>query len=145
MNFRMSQWGMRRTTLIAASLVGFLGVLIGAFGAHSLPTRLHYAGHDEEKIERRMQQFKTGVDYHLVHAVALLALAGLPFGSRTSRRTITLLFLIGCILFSGSLYLLVLLDQPKFGMVTPIGGIAWLIAWLALVWVAISQEDHVHP
>jgi len=113
------------------SVFGFLGVAAGAFGAHVLRQRL---GPDMFEI------FEVAVRYQLYHALALLFTAWL------CERTDTTLahwagwfFVGGIVIFSGSLYLLVLMGQRWLGVITPIGGGAFLLAWTLLGWVALRQ------
>jgi uncharacterized membrane protein YgdD (TMEM256/DUF423 family) len=104
-----------------AGAVGFLGVALGAFGAHGLKQRV---------TPELLAIFNTGVLYHLVHAVALLSLA--LFGSATGR-TITwpaALWVAGIVLFSGSLYVLTLTGVKQLGAVTPLGGLCFLAGWV---------------
>ncbi len=98
-------------------LLAGLAVMSGAFGAHAL------AGNP------RLDVWKTAALYHLVHAIALL-LPGLPTLTRR-------LHLAGLLVFSGSLYLLVLTDTPWLGAITPIGGLCLIGGWLA----AAVQRD----
>ena len=93
------------------------------------------AGQTEE-LKERLSQFDVGVRYHLIHSVALLALSAVPFGSPNSRRWVCRLFLLGIILFSGSLYALVLSNVTQLGMVAPLGGLCWIVGWLMLLQVA---------
>jgi uncharacterized membrane protein YgdD (TMEM256/DUF423 family) len=103
---------------------GFLAVALGAFGTHGLEGAVTPA---------RIDTFETGVRYHLGHALALLAVAALG-SSRPSRALAWAgrLFVAGILVFSGSLYLLVLLDQPWLGAVTPLGGVSFLLGWVLL-------------
>lgn len=109
-----------------AALLGFAGVALGAFGAHGLKATLEAHG--------GLENWKTAVLYQLVHAVALLALAGRP---ETAGRAVRRWWLAGVILFSGSLYALALGVPAKFiWPVTPLGGLALLLGWGRLVWSA---------
>ena len=121
-----------RRIAITASVAGALGVAIGAFGAHALPEWLAERGLDEARIAKRSDQFDVAARYHLVHAAALLAVAALPTGSPRGRRTVAWLLTAGIILFSGSLYVLVIADTPWLGAITPLGGLAWIAGWVAL-------------
>lgn len=105
-----------------------LGVLCGAFGAHGLEGRV---------TPERMEAWNTGALYHLVNAVGLLAVAGLceRAPERVSRAAI-LLLVAGILVFSGSLYLLVLLDMGWLGAITPLGGISLVVAWL---WIGLGE------
>ena len=119
-----------RRLVIAAGFFGFTGVALGAFGAHALKENLAAKG--------TAFVWHTAVLYHLVHAVALLALAGWTDGWPKSR-WIGWCWIVGIIMFSGSLYWLAL-GGPKFlGPVTPLGGLAFLLGWMLLAWNAISQ------
>ncbi len=114
-----------RLIIIIAGLLGFSGVVLGAFGAHALKEILTVRG--------SIQTWQTAVLYHLVHAVALLALAS-GSGGLINPRWIALCWILGVILFSGSLYWLAL-GGPKFlGPITPLGGLALLSGWLIIAW-----------
>jgi len=107
--------------LLFGSVAAFLAVGFGAFGAHSLRTRLS---------PEMLAVFETGVRYHMYHALALVATALLA-----ERMEGTLVvaagwsFAAGIILFSGSLYLLALTGVTILGAITPLGGVAFLIGW----------------
>ncbi len=109
---------MNRFALLAASALGFTGVALGAFGAHSLRSQLS---------AEQMAIFQTGTQYQLYHALALLALAALS--DRVRSPWPARLFLVGVSIFSGSLYILALTGVKAWGAVTPIGGICLLTAW----------------
>ncbi|MSU47131.1 MAG: DUF423 domain-containing protein [Lacunisphaera sp.] len=119
-----------RSIVTAAGLLGFSGVALGAFGAHAFRETLAANG--------TTSVWQTAVLYHLVHAVALLALAG--WTDRWPKaRWIGRCWISGIILFSGSLYWLAL-GGPKFlGPATPLGGLAFLLGWLLLAWSAYQQ------
>jgi uncharacterized membrane protein YgdD (TMEM256/DUF423 family) len=103
-----------------SAVVGFLGVALGAFGAHALKDHLT-ALHMGDVWEK-------AVFYHLVHAVVLLLLAGRP----TFPRLAWMLFLVGIVLFSGSLYLLAYTGVRWLGAITPLGGLSLLAGWAVL-------------
>ncbi len=120
-----------RSLLISAGLLGFTGVALGAFGAHSLKAILEPTG--------QMENWKTAVTYQLVHAVALLALANWP---NPAAKRIGACWAVGVVLFSGSLYGLALGCPIKLlWPVTPLGGVALLMGWLLLSWAAFRQTD----
>lgn len=104
-----------------SALVGFLGVALGAFGAHGLKDIL--TKHES------VATWQTAVLYHLVHAVALLTLASTP----PFRRGPWTAFLLGVVLFSGSLYGLALTGMKWLGPVTPVGGVFFLVGWAGLM------------
>lgn len=115
---------MLRIHTLLAALFGFSGVALGAFAAHGLKGRL--------SVEY-LAVFHTGVQYQLVHALALLAVALL--GAQLPGRLLAAagsLFALGILLFSGSLYLLALSGIGKLGIITPFGGLAFLAGWLCL-------------
>jgi len=115
--------------MAVAGLLGALGVILGALGAHALQARLG---------TEQLESWNTAVRYHLLHSVVLLALA--LFGA-ASGRPIQLpgwLFSLGIALFSGSIYLLVLTGQRWLGPVTPVGGLFLVAGWLSLVSLARS-------
>jgi uncharacterized membrane protein YgdD (TMEM256/DUF423 family) len=122
-------------TLILAGLAGASGVAIGAFGAHYLAPVLEMQYDSAGLVAKRMAQFDTGARYHLLHAVALLGLATLEknlASHASSPRLLSLaalLMVAGILLFSGSLYVLVLSGQTWLGAITPLGGLSWIIAW----------------
>jgi uncharacterized membrane protein YgdD (TMEM256/DUF423 family) len=115
--------------MVAAALLGALGVILGAFGAHGLQTRLS---------SEQLQSWDTAVRYHLLHSVALLALALYGAASGRSIQLAGSLFVLGILLFSGSIYLLVLTGQRWLGPVTPLGGLCLIAGWLSLASLARS-------
>ena len=114
-----------RIIIIIAGRLGFTGVALGAFGAHALKEILTARG--------SIQTWQTAVLYHLVHAVALLALAS-GSGGLINPRWIALCWSLGVILFSGSLYGLALGGPKVLGPITPLGGLALLSGWLIIAW-----------
>ena len=113
---------MTKTFLIIAAIFGFLGVAIGAFGAHALKDKL---------TPQLLETFETGVRYQMYHvfAIAVVALASAHW--RIGLLNISgWLFVAGIIIFSGSLYILSLTGEKMWGAVTPIGGLALLAGWL---------------
>ena len=118
-----------RGYLIAAAIAGASAIMIGAFGAHGLQSYLPETGLDAETVERRLNQFETGARYHLAHAIVMLVLA---VSSLTPTRVFQVAFALmiaGIVLFSGSLYVLVLTNTPALGAITPLGGTSWIVAW----------------
>jgi uncharacterized membrane protein YgdD (TMEM256/DUF423 family) len=109
-------------------LFGFLGVALGAFGAHALRLRLS---------PEMLAVFETGVRYQFVHALALLAVAwACTRWPGRAVRAAGWLFVTGVVLFCGSLYALALSGLRAIGVLTPCGGLALLAAWLCLGWAA---------
>jgi uncharacterized membrane protein YgdD (TMEM256/DUF423 family) len=130
-----------RRIILFAAVSGAVGIAMGAFAAHGLETFLESRGHSAELIAKRVDQFDVAVRYHLMHSVALLALASVPFGPPASRHWVSRLFLVGLILFCGSLYALVLSNTPVLGAIAPIGAGSWILGWLCLIWVASRSSS----
>lgn len=142
-----------RFWLTSGALLAGLAVALGAFGAHGLDRVLKsvYAESDKRIIAglevpatwKYLQDFKTAAEYQLTHALALLVV-GLLARDR-SRKSLTVAgwsFLGGIVLFSGSLYVLVVTGVRVLGAITPIGGVLFLIGWASLA-VAVASPDRV--
>jgi uncharacterized membrane protein YgdD (TMEM256/DUF423 family) len=116
--------------IVLGAMLGFLGVGLGAFGAHALKGRL---------TPEDAAIFETAVRYQMYHALALCAV-----GAVAMQRPGSLLhaagyaFLGGTIVFSGSLYLLVLTDTRWLGAITPIGGLSFLAGWALFAWAILK-------
>jgi len=115
-----------KTFLQLAALFGALAVVIGAFGAHGLKTRI---------APDLMTVYQTGVQYHFYHVAALLAVGILALNTPPSL-WLSLsgwAFVAGILIFSGSLYVLALSGIRWLGAITPIGGVAFIVGWIALL------------
>ena len=110
--------------LSIGSISGALAVMLGAFGAHGLKGKLS---------EKMLANYMTGVEYHFYHTFALLAvgLLAMHFQSRLLSAS-GWVFIIGIMIFSGSLYVLALTGITKLGAITPIGGLFFIIGWILL-------------
>lgn len=117
----------RPIALRIAATVVFLGIALGAFGAHGLADRLEETG--------RVDNWETATLYHLIHGLALFVIA-----LHGGRRLGFSWFLAGIVLFSGSLYALALTDVTKLGAITPLGGVAFLVGWARWIF-AKSDPD----
>lgn len=120
---------------VAAGVLGFLGVALGAFGAHGLKDVLTERG--------STGTWQTAVLYHLVHTVALLALAAYWRGVASVPSPALWAgwsWVIGVVLFSGSLYWLALGGPKLLGPVTPLGGLAFLAGWAMVAWGAFDVK-----
>jgi uncharacterized membrane protein YgdD (TMEM256/DUF423 family) len=127
---------MMKLFLFIGSLYGGLGVVLGAFGAHPLKVRL---------TPDFLAIFETGVRYQIYHALALLFVA-LVAEKRPANKLLTAggwLFVVGTLLFSGSLYMLALGGVRWLGAITPVGGTAFIIGWFCLAMAAFwgHEED----
>lgn len=119
--------------LIAGAFNGLLSVALGAFGAHLLEGRV---------ADKYLDTWQTAVQYQMFHAVGLLVIAILmsssllgPLGSLTWAGY---LMLAGIIIFSGSLYVLSLTGISILGAITPIGGVAFIVAWIMIIVAAVK-------
>jgi uncharacterized membrane protein YgdD (TMEM256/DUF423 family) len=112
--------------ILIGSLNAFLGVALGAFGAHGLKSRV---------APEMLIVWQTGVQYHLVHALALLLIGILChlMPEPALVRNAGWLLMVGIVLFSGSLYVMVLSGVKALGIITPLGGVAFLVGWLLLI------------
>ena len=114
---------MKTWLIVGASLAG-VAVLLGAFGAHSLKSKVS---------PEDLFIFETGVRYHMYHALGLLFIGVIGFQiSQDVIQIPAFLFTAGIIIFSGSLYLLVFTNTRWLGAITPIGGLCFIIGWLLL-------------
>ncbi len=119
---------MKRYQLISAGLFGFLAVAFGAFGAHALKNSLN---------EQMLDVYKTGVMYHLIHSAVILAIA---LTNKLFKWPFIFLS-VGIILFSFSLYLYTITGQTFFAIITPFGGMSFLIGWVFIVWEGIKMKN----
>ena len=112
-----------KTLAIFTGIGGFLGVALGAFGAHGL------RGHVEPQL---LSVWQTAVQYQMFHILALLAVLMMAVRQPGNRKLPVAgsLFVAGIMLFSGSLYALVLSGIKWLGMITPVGGVLLLLGWL---------------
>lgn len=129
---------MYKPALVAVALFGLLGVVLGAFGAHSLKSVLP---------PDQLQVFEKGVTYQYYHCFALL-ITGILFATYPFQqiKMANLFFILGIIFFSGSLYLYSYMDAkaipvPKIGrLITPIGGLCFIIGWVELFLAIIKKK-----
>ena len=114
---------MPKNLIVTGCVLAALGVIMGAFGAHGLESRLS---------TDRLAIYNTAVDYHLYHALGLIVLGSVAKTTKSSPQLLwsAVTMLAGIVLFSGSLYLLTLTNLRWLGMIAPVGGTAFIIAWL---------------
>ncbi|MEX2488333.1 MAG: DUF423 domain-containing protein [Pseudomonadales bacterium] len=123
---------MFKVAFLFAALSGLMSVGMGAFGAHALRQSLE---------PRLMNAFETGVAYQMSHSLVLLivCLLATHWGKSLAIQVSAIAFMLGILLFSGSLYALVLTEYKWLGPVTPIGGLALMVGWLLLL-IAVWQN-----
>jgi uncharacterized membrane protein YgdD (TMEM256/DUF423 family) len=121
-----------RWCVFAASLALAAAVALGAFGAHAFKARL---------APESLAVYQTAVQYHFWHALGLLGVGMLMAQWPTAQGLVWVawLLIVGLLLFSGSLYVLALTGERWLGAVTPIGGVAFIAAWLVLAWVGVTR------
>ena len=123
---------MFRTSIIFAAFSGLIAVILGAFGTHALKNHLEPG---------LIDVWHTAVLYQFIHTLALLLVANLGDKLHPSWTRCSLsLFMSGIILFSGSLYCLVLIGLGKLGMITPVGGLCFILAWLCLAIATLKKQ-----
>ncbi|MBI3555903.1 MAG: DUF423 domain-containing protein [Deltaproteobacteria bacterium] len=114
---------MAKVWIVFGALSGFLSVAFGAFGAHGLSTRLD---------ARMLEVFRTGAQYQMYHALALIGLGLWAVQNPGASSTVPgWCFAAGSLIFSGSLYALAISGVKWLGVITPIGGLLFMIGWLA--------------
>ena len=117
---------MDRFFFLAGAIAAFIAVALGAFGAHSLKTKI---------TPEMLNIFEVGVRYQMYHALGLFAVAwAITRWPEINLNSAGWCFIVGIVIFSGSLYLLSMTDTRWLGAITPIGGLAFLIGWAILIW-----------
>ena len=128
-----------RRLLILAGILGALAVTLGAFGAHGLKTQLE---------PRLLAVYHTAVDYHFIHSLVLVFVALALSSGRLVHGRYALwaakCLIFGLVLFCGSLYALAISGVSKLGMITPLGGVAFILAWLNLALAAWKGPESKH-
>ena len=132
-----------RLWIAIGAIVAALGVGLGAFGSHVLPGKLAELGYSGADLARRLAIWETAIRYQMYHAIALV-LVGLALQQRDSRawRIAPWMFLVGIILFSGSLKLLTFVPSEwnRIGMITPFGGVALIVGWVMFAICALRAK-----
>ncbi|HEY5892462.1 MAG TPA: DUF423 domain-containing protein [Chthoniobacterales bacterium] len=120
------------TAFRVSAAVAFLGVALGAFGAHGLEPQMKALG--------TVEIWKTASLYHLIHAVAMLAISGQT--GEGSRKIAWWFFLIGILIFGGTLYVLAATGTKWLGAITPLGGLSFLAGWAVLALAKASKNPN---
>lgn len=129
---------MNKQIILVASLFGLLAVILGAFGAHGLEGKVS---------DYQIGTWKTANQYHFYHTLAMLFLSTFSRAKTPSIRVAFIAFITGIVFFSGSLYLLStreLLGIENVGVlgpITPLGGLFFIVGWIALFWAAIKHKS----
>ncbi|MFD0993675.1 DUF423 domain-containing protein [Tenacibaculum geojense] len=120
--------------LTIGAAFGMLAVVLGAFGAHALKKILTLEA---------LNSFETAVRYQIYHAIVLLFVASFKGFSPKQSRSLTLLFSLGVVLFSGSIYAIYLLGIPakNIWFITPLGGMVLVVAWLVMLAIFFKNRE----
>jgi len=118
---------MHKIILVVTAILGALGIIFGAFGAHALKEKLS---------EAALQNFETGVRYQMYHVFAILLVAAISQIHNADKNWIAMLFVIGIVFFSGSLYAISAggVNPKSIWFITPLGGLFFIIGWLLLAY-----------
>jgi len=119
----------KKLWLIISAVSGFTAVAIGAFGAHGLREKL---------TSEMLEVYKTGVLYQLIHSVVLLVLS---LNNIIKAKFPSIFFLLGIILFSFSLYIYSTSGITAYAMITPVGGVCFLIGWFLIIYEALKAKQ----
>lgn len=123
-----------KTWIIVACILGGLGVVMGAFGSHLLPSFLEGYDYTAEARAKRIDAFEIGVRYEIYHALALLAVGLLSLHrDHLGYRVAGLLMILGSLLFSGGLFVYALSPLNAAVHIVPIGGVMLICGWLAMI------------
>ncbi|MDF3076660.1 MAG: hypothetical protein K0S09_549 [Sphingobacteriaceae bacterium] len=127
---------MNRQIVVTAAVFGIIAVILGAFGAHGLKDKISLGD---------LENWKTAVSYQFYHTLALLFLANYAFSSRGMANASFYCFVLGILLFSGSLYLLATRSITGFsgkilGPITPLGGLFFILGWIFLLVAAVKKQ-----
>jgi uncharacterized membrane protein YgdD (TMEM256/DUF423 family) len=129
-----------RWIVFVAGLVGAAAVGVGAFAAHGLEAKLLADGLSADQVAKKLATCDVAVRYHLTHAVALLDLSAAPAAWSPKRRTLAaVLFLLGLGMFCGVLYAQAIGGLVGFNLVVPVGGLCFILGWLAVALLAFSR------
>lgn len=124
-----------------ACVLAAISVGLGAFGAHGLPTRLTASGVDETTMKRRVENLETGARYQMYHAIALLCIGILL--TRTDMpgaQASCWLMTVGILGFSGWLYGHALFGSTRWPLITPLGGLCFILAWVNLAFSVVRAK-----
>lgn len=119
----------KNTVVLFGSIFGFLGVALGAFGAHLLKNNL---------TPELMETYKTGILYQLIHSVVLISIG---FSGIQKYFKSVYFFIAGIVLFSFSLYIYAIFNIKVFAMFAPFGGLSLMLGWIMLIFYSIKKDN----
>ncbi|HEX3869170.1 MAG TPA: DUF423 domain-containing protein [Pirellulales bacterium] len=127
--------------LIVGGVLGALGVTLGAFGAHGLPKWLADHGRSVDEVTVAVSAFETAVRYQMYHALALVVIGALARQAPARWWDVAAaLFVVGVLVFSGFLYAWVMTQVKTFALIVPLGGLAMIAGWIALIVAALKSR-----
>jgi uncharacterized membrane protein YgdD (TMEM256/DUF423 family) len=126
--------------MLAAGLFGALGVALGAYSAHGLENFLLKQNLEVAVVAKKLEQCDIAVRYHLLHAVALLALGSFRCRGRLLNSA-AIFWTLGICLFCGGLYSMVFLNRMGHPAIIPLGGVCFLIGWLFIAMTSLRNTD----
>lgn len=124
---------MSKQFLVAGSFFGIIAILLGAFGAHQLQTILS---------KKSLNIYEIANKYLFYHSFFLIIL-GLAYDKIKQHKLLNqsgIFIIIGIILFSGSLYLISIFEIKKIGLITPLGGLSFIIGWILFLWSILKNK-----
>ena len=131
---------MIRWMVFVAGVLGFLGVMLGAYSAHGLEASLTEQGIETREVMKRLEQCEVAVHYHMLHALGLLALGATAGEACRKKRTwVAIFFLLGVALFCGGLYSMVFLGVMGHWAIVPCGGLCFLVGWACVALLALGK------
>lgn len=127
--------------VVLSGVLGIIGVMIGAYAAHGLEAYLGKQSLEAEAIAKRLDQCEVAVRYHMVHTLAILAIA---MGTTTKRSRLRaaaiVLWLLGIVLFCGGLYSMVFLGKMGHFAIVPSGGLCFMLGWFSIILLGVTLK-----
>lgn len=131
-----------RRWLVTGSLCAALAVILGAFGSHGLERQMTDSGKEVREVQKTLDQWETGVRYHMLHALGMIVVSFVIGGSTNrSAHWAGYSFLSGVFLFSGGLYGYVLTGAKPLVLIVPLGGISFIVGWLLLAFFSARRQS----
>lgn len=118
--------------LITTAILGALAVTLGAFGAHGLKGKI---------TQHALESYETAVKYQMYHVIVLLIINSTSFLTNFSKKTLNILFIVGILFFSGSIYAITFgISAKSIWFITPLGGTLLIFAWLYLAYSFLKKK-----
>jgi uncharacterized membrane protein YgdD (TMEM256/DUF423 family) len=128
--------------VIVSGVLGIVGVMIGAYAAHGLEAFLQKQNIGAEAVVKRLDQCEVAVRYHMVHTLAILAIAMGSSAKQSRFRAVAIVFwLLGMLLFCGGLYSMVFLGKMGHWAIVPSGGLCFMLGWFSIVLLGVTLKS----